>query len=400
MPIGIKDKVAILGMGCSKFGERWDASPEDLMVEAYNEAMADAGIAPEQLDAAWYSTHMDDVGTGRGGTPMGIALRLPNIGVTRVENFCAGGSEAIRAAVYAVAAGACDIAIALGVEKLKDTGYGGLPVSAVGTYIPQWYPNAVAPANFAQLASAYQRKHNVDPALLKRAIARVSIKSHANGAKNPKAHFRQAVTEEQVLKAPIIAEPLGLYDCAGVSDGAAAVIVTTPEIARSLGKRDLITFKALQVAVSNGWEMHSNEWDGSYVHTARVAARKAYAEAGITNPEKQVSMTEVHDCFPITELVTMEDLGLSGEGEAVRDFLDGKFDADGAIPCQIDGGLKCFGHPIGASGIRMLYEMYLQLQGRAGPRQLKDPKIGLTNNLGGQPSQNVCSVSIVGREGV
>ncbi|MDO8906583.1 acetyl-CoA acetyltransferase [Hydrogenophaga sp.] len=400
MAIGIKDKVAILGMGCSKFGERWDASPEDLMVEAYNEAMADAGISPEQLDAAWFSTHMDDVGTGRGGTPMGIALRLPNIGVTRVENFCAGGSEAIRAAVYAVAAGACDIAIALGVEKLKDTGYGGLPVSAVGTYIPQWYPNAVAPANFAQLASAYQRKHKVDPALLKRAIARVSIKSHANGAKNPKAHFRQAVTEEQVLKAPIIAEPLGLYDCAGVSDGAAAVIVTRPDIARSLGKRDLVTFKALQLAVSNGWEMHSNEWDGSYVHTARIAARKAYAEAGIQNPEQEISMTEVHDCFSITELVTMEDLGLSGEGEAVRDFLDGKFDADGAIPCQIDGGLKCFGHPIGASGIRMLYEMYLQLQGRAGPRQLKDPKIGLTHNLGGQPSQNVCSVSIVGREDV
>lgn len=400
MAIGIKDKVAILGMGCSKFGERWDASPEDLMVEAYNEAMADAGISPEQLDAAWFSTHMDDVGTGRGGTPMGIALRLPNIGVTRVENFCAGGSEAIRAAVYAVAAGACDIAIALGVEKLKDTGYGGLPVATVGTYIPQWYPNAVAPANFAQLASAYQRKHNVDPALLKRAIARVSIKSHANGAKNPKAHFRQAVTEEQVLKAPIIAEPLGLFDCAGVSDGAAAVIVTRPEIARAMGKRDLVTFKALQVAVSNGWEMHSNEWDGSYVHTARIAARKAYAEAGIQNPIAEVSMTEVHDCFSITELVTMEDLGLSGEGEAVRDFLDGKFDADGAIPCQIDGGLKCFGHPIGASGIRMLYEMYLQLQGRAGPRQLKDPKIGLTHNLGGQPSQNVCSVSIVGREGV
>ncbi|MEO5737727.1 MAG: acetyl-CoA acetyltransferase [Variovorax sp.] len=400
MAIGIKDKVAILGMGCSKFGERWDASPEDLMIEAYNEAMADAGIAPEQLDAAWFSTHMDDVGTGRGGMPMGIALRLPNIGVTRVENFCAGGSEAIRAAVYAVAAGACDIAIALGVEKLKDTGYGGLPVSSVGTYIPQWYPNAVAPANFAQLASAYQRKHNVDPALLKRAIARVSIKSHANGAKNPKAHFRQAVTEEQVLKAPIIAEPLGLYDCAGVSDGAAAVIVTRPDIARSLGKRDLVTFKALQLAVSNGWEMHSNEWDGSYVHTARIAARKAYAEAGIRNPVQEISMTEVHDCFSITELVTMEDLGLSEEGGAVRDFLDGKFDADGAVPCQIDGGLKCFGHPVGASGIRMLYEMYLQLLGRAGPRQLKDPKIGLTHNLGGQPSQNVCSVSIVGREGM
>ncbi|WP_101675120.1 acetyl-CoA acetyltransferase [Alloalcanivorax mobilis] len=399
MATGIKDKVAILGMGCSRFGERWDASPEDLMVEAYNEAMTDAGIGPEQLDAAWFSTHMDDVGVGRGGTPMGIALRLPNIGVTRVENFCAGGSEAIRGAVYAVASGACDIAIALGVEKLKDTGYGGLPVATVGTYIPQWYPNAVAPANFAQLAAAYQQKHRVEPDLLKRAMAHVSVKSHANGALNAKAHLRKPITEEQVLRAPTIAEPLGLFDCCGVSDGAAAVIVTTPEIARGLGKRDLVTFKGLQVSVSNGWELQSNDWDGSYVHTARIAARKAYQEAGITNPREQISMLEVHDCFSITELVTMEDLFISEQGGAVNDVLDGVFDADGALPCQIDGGLKCFGHPIGASGIRMLYEMYLQLQGRAGERQLPDPVLGLTHNLGGQPSQNVCSVSIVGREG-
>ena len=399
MAIGIKDKVAILGMGCSKFGERWNASPEDLMVEAYMEAMADAGIGPEQLDAAWFSTHIDDVGTGRGGTPMSIALRLPNIGVTRVENFCAGGSEAIRAAAYAVAAGACDIALALCVEKLKDTGYGGLPTATVGTYIPQWYPNAVAPANFAQLATAYRRKHGVDAALLKRAMAHVSVKSHANGSKNAKAHLQKAVTEEQVLKAPIIAEPLGLFDCCGVSDGAAAVVVTRPDIAHAMGKKDLVTFKALQVSASNGWEMQSNAWDGSYFHTARIAARRAYAEAGISDPRAQISMAEVHDCFSITELVTMEDLFLSPEGGAVKDVLDGFYDAEGGLPCQIDGGLKCFGHPIGASGIRMLYEMYLQLQGRAGPRQLSNPLFGLTHNLGGQPSQNVCSVSIVGLEG-
>lgn len=399
MATGIKDKVAILGMGCSRFGERWDASPEDLMFEAYSEAMADAGIEPAQLGAAWYSTHIADVGTGRGGTPMSIALRLPNIGVTRVENFCAGGSEAIRGAVYAVAAGACDIALALGVEKLKDTGYGGLPMAQVGTYIPQWYPNAVAPANFAQLASAYRAKHGIDADLLKRAISHVSVKSHANGAKNPKAHLQKPITEEQCLKAPIIAAPLGLFDCCGVSDGAAAVIVTTPDIARGLGKRNLVTFKALQLAVSNGWELQASQWDGSYLHTARIAARKAYAEAGITRPREQLSMTEVHDCFSITELVTMEDLGLSDEGAAVRDVLDGVFDADGRVPCQIDGGLKCFGHPVGASGIRMLYEIYLQLQGRAGARQLPDPKTGLIHNLGGQPAQNVCSVSIVGLQG-
>lgn len=396
MPSGIKDKVVILGMGCSRFGERWDSSPEDLMVEAYGEAMADAGIGPQQIDGGWLSTHMSDVGTGRGGLPLSIALRLPNIGVTRVENFCAGGTEAIRAAVYAVAAGACDIALALGVEKLKDTGYAGLPVATVGTFMPQWYPNAVAPANFAQLATAYRRKHGVDADTLKRAIAHVSVKSHANGAKNPKAHLRKAITESQVLAAPMIAEPLGLFDCCGVSDGAAAAIVTRPDIASALGKRDLVTFKALQVSASNGWEMHSSQWDGSYFHTARIAAKRAYEEAGIRSPRDEISMLEVHDCFSVTELVTMEDLYLSPEGGAVKDVMDGVFDADGRIPCQIDGGLKCFGHPVGASGVRMLYEMYLQLQGRAGARQLPNPRLGLTHNLGGQPSQNVCSVAIVG----
>ncbi len=396
MPTGIKDRVAILGMGCSRFGERWDASAEDLMVEAYTEALGDAGITPDQIDAAWFSTHMDDVGVGRGGTPMAIALRLPFIGVTRVENFCAGGSEAIRGAVYAVASGACDIALALGVEKLKDTGYAGLPLPSSGTLIPQWYPNAVAPANFAQLASGYMAKHGVNRDDLKRAIAHVSVKSHDNGALNPKAHLRKRIIEEQVLKAPIVAEPLGLFDCCGVSDGAAACIVTTPEVAKALGKTDLVTFKALQVATSNGWEMHGNAWDGSYVETTRLAAKRAYAEAGVTVPREQIGMIEVHDCFSITELVTTEDLFLSGEGGAIRDVLDGFYDADGKLPAQIDGGLKCFGHPIGASGIRMLYEMYLQLQGRAGERQLRSPTLGLTHNLGGQPSQNVCAISIIG----
>jgi acetyl-CoA C-acetyltransferase len=399
MASGIKDKVAILGMGCSKFGERWDAGPEELMVEAYLEAMQDAGIEPTQIDAGWFSTHIDETGTGKGGTPMSLALRLPNIAVTRVENFCAGGSEALRGAVYAVASGAADIALALGVEKLKDTGYGGLPVGAAGTLIPQWAPSGSAPGNFAQLASAYRAKHGVSKEDLKRAIAHVSVKSHANGALNPKAHLQKAITEEQVMNAPMIAEPLGLFDCCGVSDGAAAAIVTTPEIAKALGKKNIVTVKAMQLAVSNGLESQHNSWDGSYFHTARIAAKKAYAEAGISNPRDEVSMMEVHDCFSITELVTMEDLFISAEGTAVKDVMDGFYDADGKVPCQIDGGLKCFGHPIGASGLRMAYEMYLQLQGRAGARQLKDPRIGLTHNLGGAPSQNVCSVTIIGAHG-
>ena len=273
---------------------------------------------------------------------------------------------------------------------------GGLPGGASGTLTPQWAATGSAPGNFAQLASAYQSKHGVDRDDLKRAIAHISVKSHANGAKNPKAHLQKPITEEQALNAPLIAEPLGLFDCCGVSDGAAAAIVTTPEIAKSLGKENIVSVKALQLALSNGSESGHNSWDGSYFHTTRIAAGKAYKEAGIDNARDQVSMFECHDCFSITELVTMEDLRLSEEGGAIRDVMDGFYDGDGQIPCQIDGGLKCFGHPIGASGIRMLYEMYLQLQGRAEDRQLANPSIGMTHNLGGSPMSNVAAVCIVG----
>jgi len=397
MPRGIKDKVAILGMGCAKFGERWDKDADSLMVEAFNEAIGDAGIDVSQLDAAWLSVAFDAVNIGPSGIPLATALRLPNIGVTKVENYCASGTEAFRGAVYAVASGAADIALALGVEKLKDTGYGGLPVRTRGTTFDMVGVTGSAPGNFAQLAAAYRNKHGVSKEELKRAMAHVSVKSHANGAKNPKAHLQKAVDMDTVLNAPMIAEPLGLFDCCGVSDGAACAIVTTPEIARALGKQDIVTVKALQISTSNGWELQASGWDGSYFHTTRVAATKAYEEAGVTNPREQISLMEVHDCFSITELVTMEDLFISKEGEAYKDVLDGFFDADGKVPCQIDGGLKCFGHPIGASGLRMIYENYLQLLGRAGARQRSNPpSLALSHNLGGSPIQNVSAVAIVG----
>jgi acetyl-CoA C-acetyltransferase len=400
MATGIKDKVAILGMGCSKFGERWDASSEDLIVESFQEALVDAGIEKDEIQAAWFATAIEEQHVGKSGVPLANALRLSYIPVTRVENYCASGSEAFRGAVYAVASGACDIALALGVEKLKDTGYGGLPQRSRGATNDLYWANFSAPGSFAQLAAAYRAKHNVTPEDLKRAMAHISVKSHDNGARNPKAHLQNRVTEERVLKAPMIAEPLGLFDCCGVSDGSACAIVTTPEIAKSLGKTDLVTVKALQLAVSNGTEAQFNDWDGSYFATTRVAAKRAYDEAGITKPREQVSLVEVHDCFSITELVTMEDLYLSPEGGAVTDVMDGFFDSAGALPCQIDGGLKCFGHPIGASGLRMIYEMYLQMHERAGPRQrTQEPVFGVTHNLGGFPHQNVCSVVVVGREG-
>lgn len=396
MASGLKDRVAVLAMGCSRYGERWDVGQEELMVEAYDEALQAAGIAPTDIGAAWYSSHYDDIGAGKSGIPMAQALRLPDIGVTRVENFCAGGTEAFRGAVYAVASGAVDIALAMGVEKLKDTGFAGLPAASRGTLVPQYAPLHSNPGNFAQLARAYEAKHGISRDELKRAMAHTSVKSHANAVHNPKAHLRKAITVDQALSAPMVADPLGLFDCCPVSDGAACAIVTTPEIARSLGVADLVTVKAVQLVSSNGWEVQQPEWDGAYVHTTRIAAQRAYAEAGIDDPRTQISFTELHDCFSITELVTLEDIGLAEPGAAWRDMLDGRFDADGAVPCQIDGGLKCFGHPVGASGLRMLYEAWLQLAGRAGSRQLKAPSYALTHNLGGAPAQNVSAITILG----
>ena len=399
MAQGIRDKVAILGMGCTKYGERWDCDSEDLAVQAFVDTLEDAGIEKNDIQAAWLGSHFDEVNIGKGGNFLGVTLHLPYIPVTRTENFCASGTEAFRGACYAVAAGAYDIALALGVEKLKATGYGGLPNSpAFGQFSQMIGPNATAPGMFAQLATAYSAKYGVPMEKIKEAIAHVSWKSHQNGAKNPRAHLRKPVSMEQIMMAPIIAYPLGLFDCCGVSDGAAAAIVTTPEIAAKLKpNQPLVKVKALQIAVSSGEEVAYNNWDGAGFATTQRAAKRAYEEAGITNPREEISMMEVHDCFSITEFATMEDLQVSPPGGAADDILAGFYDLDGQVPCQPDGGLKCFGHPIASSGIRMIFEMYNQLLGRwPEDRAVKNPKFGLTHNLGGVPTANVCSIGIFG----
>jgi acetyl-CoA C-acetyltransferase len=396
MARGIRDKVVIIGMGCSQFGERWDCGPDDLMIEAFAEALGDAGIERDDLEAGWLGVFYDEQSVSKSALALSMALRLPQIPVTRVENLCATGTEALRGAAYAVASGACDIALAMGVEKLKDTGFGGLPERTKGSFEDLWQPGFTPPGAFAQLAAAYAAKHRLPMADLKRAMAHVSVKSHANAVHSPKAHLRRPVTETQVLEAPMIAWPLGVLDCCGVSDGAACAIVTTPERARALGRRDAVAIKALQLVASNGYELSHQGWDGAHTPTTRAAAQRAYAEAGITDPRRELSSIEVHDCFSITELVLMEDLGLSDEGRAAFDILNGRFDLDGATPCQTDGGLKCFGHPVGASGLRMAYEIYNQLLGRAGGRQVAGASLGLTHNLGGIPNRNVASVSVLG----
>jgi acetyl-CoA C-acetyltransferase len=394
--MGIRDKVAIVGMGCTRFGERWEAGYEDLIVEAFQEALEDAGVEKEDIEMAWLGTCFDEVSTGKSALPLSVSLKLPFIPVTRVENFCATGSEALRAACYAVASGACEVALALGVEKLKDIGYGGLPEfgSAMGSRNRLLFPNVTAPGAFAMMAVRYFDTYGLSPERGKEVLARISVKSHRNGAKNPKAHLRREIRVEDVLKAPVIAWPLGLYDCCGVSDGAAAAIVVRAERAREY-REDPVYVKAMQVATSSGEEL-LHRWDGAHVETTLRAARRAYQEAGVQDPRRELDLLEVHDCFSITELVTYEDLGISPRGKAAEDVEAGFFDLEGEIPCQPDGGLKCFGHPIGASGLRMAYEVYKQLQGKAGPRQLKDPRLGLTHNLGGFPPMSVVSISLFG----
>jgi len=282
------------------------------------------------------------------------------------------------------------------VEKLKDTGYGGLPEfgTVMGTKNRLIYPNITAPGSFAMLATKYFSEYGLSPEKGREILARISVKSHYNGSLNPKAHLRRKVTVEDVLKAPIIAWPLSLYDCCGVSDGAAAAVVVRAEDAKKY-RDDVVYVKALQIATSPGEEL-LYKWDGVHIETTVRAAQRAYKEASIENPRKEIDLLELHDCFSITELVTYEDIGISKRGEAWKDVEDGFFELNGEIPCQTDGGLKCFGHPIGASGLRMVYEIYKQLQGKAGKRQIEDPRIGLTHNLGGFPAMSVAAVCIFG----
>ncbi|NQT47503.1 MAG: acetyl-CoA acetyltransferase [Chloroflexi bacterium] len=401
MAEGIRDKVAIIGMGCTKFGELWDKSPEDLIVDSFKEALEDAGIEKKDIQAAWQGgPEMTEVSTGHSAISLSATLKLPFIPATRVENMCASGSEALRGAAYAVASGVYDVCLALGIEKLKDTGYGGLPefshVMAVGTKLRIIMGNNTTPGLFAMMATRYFAKYGLSPQEGKEALAKISVKSHHNGAMCEKAHLRREITVEQVVNAPIIAWPLGLFDCCGVSDGSAAAIVCRADMAKNF-RDDPVLIKSLQIAASSGEELMYTDYDYAHVDSTCRAAPRAYEEAGITNPREEISMMEVHDCFSITELVTYEDLGISPRGKAKEDIDSGFFELDGQIPCQPDGGLKCFGHPIGASGLRMMYEMYKQLQGKAGPRQVKNPKFGLTHNLGGVPPRNVVSINIVGR---
>ncbi|GAA4642636.1 acetyl-CoA acetyltransferase [Gordonia humi] len=390
---GIADQVAIVAMGCTRFGERWDRSAEDLLLDAVQEALTRADVPLADIDAFWLGT----LGSGQSGLMLSRALSSDYKPVTRVENFCATGSEAFRNACYAVASGAYDRVMAVGVEKLKDSGFSGLlradPPGA-GT-APEL--SVTAPAAFSLLDPAYCAKYGVDPAEMREAMTHVAWKNHRNGMLNPKAQFRSEVSKEKIADSPKVAGRLGVFDCSGVSDGAACAMIVRAEDAYKYTDRPVFV-KALALAAAPGRAGMDPAYDFTTFPEVVRSAQDAYAQAGITDPRTEVSLAEVHDCFTPTELVLMEDLGFSERGQAWKESLAGEFDADGRLPVNVDGGLKSFGHPVGASGLRMLYEAWLQMRGEAGDRQLDDPRIALTHNLGGRPGSAVSFVAIVGTD--
>ena len=389
---GIKDQVAIVGMSCTPFREHWDKGADDLLIDAATECYASAGMAKADVDAYWFGTAQ----SAMSGIALAAPLKLDHKPVTRVENFCATGSEALRQACYAVACGAYDSAMAIGVEKVKDSGYQGLnafPIPGDGTG-----RTLTAAAMFSLVAPAYAERYGVDPAELRRVLARIASKNHRNGARNPRAQFRREMEVDAICAMPSVAGQLSVMDCAGVADGSAAAIVVRAEDAHRYTDKPLYV-KALSFVAGNGSGVLDPSYDYTSFSECASAAADAYAQAGIDDPRAQLAMAEVHDCFTPTELVLMEDLGFSARGEAWRDVEAGVFDLDGDLPVNPDGGLKSFGHPVGASGLRMLFECWLQLRGEAPPDRTiatAGRGLALTHNLGGYPGEMVSFVGIVG----
>jgi acetyl-CoA C-acetyltransferase len=389
---GIRDRVAIVGMGCTPFGEHWDKDVDDLLIDASQEALTSAGIPLEDIDAFWLGT----MGSGMSGLTLSRPLKIDYKPVSRLENFCATGSEAFRNACYAVASGAYDTAMAIGVEKLKDSGFSGL----TGSRPPDDGTRGAltAPAMFSLLAPAYANKYGVDPAEMKDVLTRIAWKNHKNGALNPRAQFRKEVPKDTICNSPLVAGSLGIFDCSGVSDGSAAAVIVRAEDAHRYTDHPIYV-KALAFAAGPAAGPIDPGYDYTTFTEVVRSAEDAYRQAGIDDPRAALAMAEVHDCFTPTELVLMEDLGFAQRGMAWKEVLAGTFDLEGDLAVNPDGGLKSFGHPIGASGLRMLFECWLQLRGEAGPRQIDNgKKMALTHNLGGAPGECVSFVSVVGSE--
>lgn len=378
------DDVVVIGAASTAFGEFFDLGFADLARAATFEALADAGLTLSDVDAAWLGTafaytYSDE---GNAGTSLAEPLGLRGRPVTRVAAYCASGLDATRQAAAALRGGTCDVALVVGAEKMRDVGpRGSLVMQHVDRGHPLLSKGRTAPGIFGIVAERYKSVYGE----VRPAMTAVATKNHEFGAANPRAHFRSAVSAERVESAPLLAGPIGLLDACPTTDGAAALVLVRAADAR--GKRSA-TLSGIAMSNDLGYftANMSSRFDMLGFESTRNAAAAAYRQAGVTDPAGQLDVVELHDCFTITEIVNYEDLGLCGPGEGRDLVLSGHTGAGGALPVNTSGGLKACGHPIGATGVRMIVDVCDQLWRRAGPRQVQGATRGLAHALGGPGS--------------
>jgi len=375
--------IAIIGIGVTKFGELFHQSYDDLVRDAAMQAVKDADVKLDEIGAAWLSTAFPEIGVfkGRSGMDLSEPLGLYDIPVTRVSNFCASGADAIRNAVNSLRAGECDMAMAVGVEKLRDRQPQDSIVKMMVEYgHPYLQKGFTAAGTFAVYANRMMKEFGIT----REDISNVSVKNHFHGSLNEKAFYRKPCTLDEVMKSQMVANPLTVLDSCPTTDGAACVIMVRAEDVDKK-KHNPIFIKGLGLSVSTGWDLPFFDPNHDFLsfEATRQAAKTAYKQAGITNPIEEIDLVEVHDCFSIVELITYEDLGLCKQGES-KDLIRGKeTQLGGKIPVNVSGGLLSCGHPVGATGIRMVVEVSNHLRSNAGERQVKNAKRGLTHNIGG-----------------
>jgi acetyl-CoA C-acetyltransferase len=380
-------KVAIVGAGLSKFGERWDSSFRDLIFEAAAMAIADAKIEGKDIQAIWGGTMAPGrlIGQEHVGALIADQLGLNPIASTRVEAACASGSVALRSAYLAVASGMYDLVAVGGVEKMTEVSAEEVSFALGGAGDQEWelFLGATFPAIYALMA----RRHMHDFGTTEEQMAACSVKNHENSSKNKFAQYQNRITIEDVMDSSPVATPLKLLDCSPITDGAAALILCSADKARKYSDTPIEIIGSGQASDTLTL---ANRKSMTEITATKVAANQAFQQANLSI--KDVQVAEVHDCFSIAELIAIEDLGFCKKGEG------GKFTADGAtalnskISINTSGGLKGCGHPVGATGVKQAVEIYWQLQGRAEGRQVANAEIGLTQNVGGSGATAVVNL--------
>lgn len=374
----IMRRVAIIGVGFSKFGERWDKGLRELALEAGIAALEDAGLKGEQIDAGYVGTMASGSFSGQEhiGSLLADYLGINPIPITRVEAACASGGVALRQGYLAVASGLHDIVIVGGVEKMTDLSTEQVTeiLGAAGDQEWELFMGATFPALYAMMARAYMDKFNAK----EEHLAAVAVKNHKHAKNVPYAQFRNEITIEDVLNSKVVCSPLKVFDCSPITDGAAAVVLCPLDMAYSYTKKPVEIIASAHA--TDKIALHSRE--SLYeIKATKIAAEKAYKMANVS--PKDIDVAEVHDCFTIAEILAIEDLGFFKKGEGYKAAYEGLTTLDGELPINTSGGLKAAGHPVGATGIKQAGEITLQLQNRAENRQVKNAEIGLCHNVGG-----------------